>query len=367
MEVSAVASAAEALRLVGGTAPDVALIDLQLPDLDGAELAGMLHEDPRWAPVPLILLTSLSRSVAADRRGHFAATMTKPVRNTELRRAVMAVLSGLAPGLDELVRAPVERQGLRILLVEDNLVNQRVGQLLLTRAGHEVELVGNGREALAAVQNQHYDVVLMDVHMPVMDGLTATREIRALGSSLRQPQIVALTASVTTEDRRACLQAGMDGYLSKPIRAEELNGTLADIAARMTDAPPAPVAIPVAEPERPPEEETLDPERFGELDDLPDEIRRPMIGSWLAEVVAAEAALRAELGAGDLEAVRFRCHRLKGSSGTLGAVGVSLSCGRIEDAVRTGEPVTPDQLDGLGRRLREVADLMAARGYQPQP
>ncbi|WP_157970479.1 response regulator [Nakamurella deserti] len=433
MRVAAVASAAEALRLVDTAPPDVALVDMQLPDLDGAELAGMLHDDPRWADVPLILLTSLSRSLTADRRENFAATMTKPVRNAELRRAVMAVLSGLAPGLDELVRAPVERHGLRVLLVEDNLVNQRVGQLLLSRAGHEVELVGNGREALAAVQNQHYDVVLMDVHMPVMDGLTATREIRALGTGLRQPRIVALTASVTTEDRRACRKAGMDGYLSKPIRAEELNATLADIAAAIgapsdpdttpdrpgaTDGPDAgagagrtdgghatgagtagasvaPVVDgdggpPTVEPDGGPPavgpdgplpsvdrdglpsvapvvvgEPALDEERFAELAELPEEIRRPMIRSWLAEVVGFDAALRAELAAGDTEAVRFRCHRLKGSSGTLGAMAVSRGCAGIEDAVRRGEPVDAAQVDALRGSLRDVAAVLAGRGYHP--
>ena len=297
--------------------------------------------------------------------------MTKPVRNAELRRAVMAVLSGPAPGLDELVRAPVERPGLRVLLVEDNLVNQRVGQLLLTRAGHEVELVGNGREALAAVQNQRYDVVLMDVHMPVMDGLTATREIRALGGDLPQPRIVALTASVTTEDRRACLQAGMDGYLSKPVRADELTATLAEIAAERVLPPAMPIqgaaSAAAATDPVPCAAAVLDEERFGELDDLPDEIRGPMVASWLTEVAGAGMALRADLEAGDTAAIGFRCHRLKGSSGTLGAVGLAAGCAAIEDAVRDGSPVTSAQLDELTDRLRQVLDVMAARGHHPAP
>jgi signal transduction histidine kinase/DNA-binding response OmpR family regulator/HPt (histidine-containing phosphotransfer) domain-containing protein len=371
MKVTSAESAADALRLAGGTPVDVALIDLQLPDVDGAGLAGMLRDDPRWADVPLILLTSLSRSLPAELRSHFAATMTKPVRNAELRRAVMAVLSGAAPDRDQLTRAPVADAGLRVLLVEDNTVNQRVGQLLLTRAGHEVDIVGNGREALAAVSNQHYDVVLMDVHMPVMDGLTATREIRTLGAAVRQPTIVALTASVTVEDRRACLQAGMDGYLSKPVRADELNRTLAGVTriaagtgADGTTGAPAP-GTPAPEPESPPADRTLDRERFDELDDLPDDVRRPLIEAWLAEVAAFDGALRAELAAGDREAVRFRCHRLKGSSGTLGAVGVSAGCASIEDAVRNGNVITPGQVDVLGRRLREVTELFAARGYHP--
>jgi CheY-like chemotaxis protein len=130
---------------------------------------------------------------------------------------------------------PTRRIGdrkLRILLAEDNEVNQKVGKLMLGKIGHQVDIAENGLDALDAVRRTFYDVVLMDMHMPVMDGLESTRRIRADLPTDRQPHIIALTASVTQEDRNACAEAGMDGYLPKPVRAADLAAALAAIPVR---------------------------------------------------------------------------------------------------------------------------------------
>lgn len=186
--------------------------------------------------------------------------------------------------------------GLRVLLAEDNLVNQTVGQLMLTRAGHRVDIVGNGLEAVEAVQTSNYDVVLMDIHMPVMDGLQATKVIRAFGSSIHQPNIVALTASVTAEDRRASLESGMDAYLSKPIRAENLTSTFNSLTIR-EGADPL-VAEEFVPHQR--SEPILDPEQFGYLQDLEDSDRVNLLTRWLTHTSGHLAAVRAEVEKGTL-------------------------------------------------------------------
>ena len=127
------------------------------------------------------------------------------------------------------------------MLAEDNVVNQKVGLLMISKRGHTVDTVATGADAVAAVRRAQYDLVLMDVHMPELDGLEATRRIRDLGKRIRQPRIVALTASVSVEDRAACTAAGMDGYLSKPLRPVDLAAVLdmapADIGALATGGP----------------------------------------------------------------------------------------------------------------------------------
>jgi CheY-like chemotaxis protein len=133
---------------------------------------------------------------------------------------------------------------LRVLLAEDNLVNQKVAQLMLSRSGHYVDTVGNGREALDALHRRPYDVVLMDVQMPVLDGLAATRQLRTELPAQRQPYVVALTASALPEDREACAAAGADAFLSKPVRQADLDAALAVAPARRRRAVPAAVPLP---------------------------------------------------------------------------------------------------------------------------
>lgn len=145
--------------------------------------------------------------------------------------------------------APAPAPVLRILLADDNAVNQEVGRLLLRRLGYTtVDTVANGHEALAALRSRPYDVVLMDVHMPLVDGLAATREIRAHLPATRQPHIVAMTAGALPSDREACTAAGMDDFFTKPFRADDLRAVLAS-AARRRDLPHALTPAPTVRPE----------------------------------------------------------------------------------------------------------------------
>jgi signal transduction histidine kinase/DNA-binding response OmpR family regulator len=243
MVCTVAAAPAHALELVGSGAHfDVAVLDMHMPDMDGCELAVALHQLPAMANVPLLLLSSLKYRLPAHQRDLFAATLAKPAKASMLRqRLADALASGATVSKGDSsttgqpsVQAPASSpQSLRVLLAEDNLVNQKVAQLMLAKLGHRVDTVNNGREALDATRLVDYDVVLMDLHMPELDGIAATRLIRAELPLARQPAIAAMTASVLVEDRAACTAAGMDAYLTKPVRRHELEAVFAQLSPAM--------------------------------------------------------------------------------------------------------------------------------------
>jgi len=224
----------DALALVAaGARYDIAVIDMNMPGMNGQQLAAELKRQPGSLALPVVLLSSMGGLPASG--GEFAAVLTKPVKGLALHQALAAALAPATGEAGLVVAPPLHQQQnaaeppaprLRILLAEDNLVNQRVGRLLLDKLGHHVDVVANGAEAVRALHELAYDVVLMDVHMPQMDGLEATRRIRAELPQQRQPRIVAMTASALAEDREACHGAGMDGYLAKPVRSAELAAVL---------------------------------------------------------------------------------------------------------------------------------------------
>jgi PAS domain S-box-containing protein len=224
-----------ALRLVReGLHYDIAVLDMFMASMTGVELGAALRGLPNVNGAPHILLTSLgSRPIDVDES--FAAFVSKPVKRAALKDALVAAMTGgVATASSPL--APVimgaDEKPLRLLLAEDNPINQRVEQLILAKLGQRVDIVANGLEALEAVKSGHYDVVLMDLQMPVMGGLEATRRIRAL-PELDQPYIVAMTAGVQPSDREACMSAGMDSYLSKPVRKAEIQDLLAEISPKL--------------------------------------------------------------------------------------------------------------------------------------
>jgi CheY-like chemotaxis protein len=216
-------------RLRGADPPyELLVIDSHMPGRDGFDLAAQIRTEPGLAAGILLMLTSGGKRGDAQRcrelgiRGY----LTKPVSEVELLEAVAAVLStqqGPAAAADVITRYSIEeaRRRLRLLLAEDNPVNQEVAAAMLRKRGHQVDIVGNGRAAVEAVTGRRYDLVLMDIQMPELDGFGATQAIRALpeGKGLR---IVALTAHAAGDERGRCLAAGMDGYLSKPFKAHQL-------------------------------------------------------------------------------------------------------------------------------------------------
>ena len=239
MTAEASGSPREALGwVVGGRRFDLAILDMHMPELDGIALATALRASEAGAATPVVILSSLGMHDRAS--DAVAAFLVKPVKPSAMHDTLATVLAGQATsvpvraagtGIDHDLGA---RHPLRILLAEDNPVNQKLALRLLERMGYRADVAGDGLEAIAAIEGAVYDVVLMDVQMPELDGLEATRRIRRRWPGQAGPRIVAMTANAMEGDREMCLAAGMDGYISKPIRPETLKDELVASARRET-------------------------------------------------------------------------------------------------------------------------------------
>ena len=225
---------AEGLALLADRSKfDLVVIDADLKDMDAAGLVREINRDPDDFGVPLVILTSAGRRMNNTIGAETAAQLTKPIKVAALHAAFLDALGDRTAALYAAAsRIGVEQAPLplRILVADDNLVNQRVAVLVLARLGYRAEVVSNGLEALDALQRERFDVVFMDVHMPELDGLAATRAI-FLRFGSRRPRIIAMTAGAMEGDRDRCLEAGMDDYVSKPIQREDVQAALDKCAA----------------------------------------------------------------------------------------------------------------------------------------
>ncbi len=223
---------------------DLVLLDMQMPELDGIGTARVMKANPRLAGVPVVLLSSIGGLPGGDRVAReigFAAVVTKPIHRSTLLNAIRGALDGGAaepPPRPSAAVPPGQQLGFRVLLAEDNRVNQLVAQRLLEKLGCDTDVVDNGRAAVEAVARARYDVVLMDVQMPLMDGFEATALIRHAEAVGERVPVIAMTAHAMEGDRERCLAAGMDGYISKPVKLAALAEILGGLSTR-TQAPPA--------------------------------------------------------------------------------------------------------------------------------
>jgi PAS domain S-box-containing protein len=235
MEVTTLATGREALaRLHDGQLFDVAILDMHMPEMDGLDLAREMRRLRDTTSMPLVLLSSLGQGETSEDFKIFSARLTKPAKPAQLFEVLAALFKAEPTGARPISEHPfvvaaaaAATRTERLLLAEDNAVNQKVALLMLGRLGYRADIAANGYEALAAVQRQPYDIILMDVQMAEMDGLEAARQIRAheAGTSARA-WIIALTANAMQGDREVCLAAGMDDYISKPIKTDELGAAL---------------------------------------------------------------------------------------------------------------------------------------------
>jgi len=241
-EVIEAADGTQALEVLRTAADEgapcgLALLDHHMPGMTGIELAAAIHADPRLAKTKRVLLTSLGQSISdAERAGAgIDRVLAKPIRWRQLREIITSLASDSPVDREPeaLSVAAPEQKSLRILVAEDNLVNQRVASMQLKKLGYACEIVAHGLAAVAAAQRQAFDVILMDCQMPELDGFEATRRIRQWEASLRETDgttepiiIIAMTANAMMGDREACLAAGMDDYVSKPVRPAELGAAL---------------------------------------------------------------------------------------------------------------------------------------------
>jgi len=323
---------------IGRTFPLI-LLDAQMPDMDGFALAEIIKRNPDWRTATVMMLSSAGQRGDATRCRELgvAAYLTKPVRQGELLDGILIALgtrpeNKMSPALVTRHTLRESRNRLRILLVEDNAVNQLVALRLLEKYGHTVGVATNGRKALEELEKESYDLILMDVQMPEMNGWEATQAIREkeMSTGAHIP-IVAMTAHAMKGDKERCLAAGMDAYLTKPIRTQELLSVLDEIGSHKT-GPPFPLDIPS---KKTPTDaidleatlERLDGDRnlFQELTELFKDDCPRMVERMRRAIVLCDAK--------SLEAC---AHTLKGSSANLGAMAVSHAAGEIERLARTG-------------------------------
>jgi CheY-like chemotaxis protein/HPt (histidine-containing phosphotransfer) domain-containing protein len=225
---------------------------------------------------------------------------------------------------------------LRILLAEDNLVNQKVAARILERMGYRAELAANGLEVLEALKRQTYDVVLMDVHMPEMDGLEATRRICYQWAPAERPRIIAMTAGAMQGDREKCLEAGMDDYVSKPVRVEELQSALQRAAEKTTRRGVENIHNVDTIDHR---VEAIDQSVLDSLRELENEEDPNLVASlvvlFFRDTVERLRSLRRAIDSADAAGVEGNAHSLKSSSANLGALPMSLMCDELEEKGRT--------------------------------
>ena len=371
----AVSSGPEALTLLRQQSQfDLAILDLQMPEMDGLMLAERIRSHREAGLMPLVMLSSLGQAVDDERMQLFAAYLNKPIKASQLYNALVQVLVG-----DETRPIPLTvipkignsvfdatmgaRLPLRILLAEDNATNQKLALHLLKRLGYRADVAANGLEVLEAVQQRPYDVILMDVQMPEMDGLEATRRIRKLdtgysildtgieqqpsshqhpASSIQHPAIIAMTANAMEGDREACLEAGMDDYISKPIRTEELvmalerckpdtGNSIQDVDIRPT---PPESEHPVSNNHNP----ILDPAALATLQEMAGDADffKDLIDSFLSTSPQLLVDLYQALEQGDAVKLSRAAHTLKSGSADFGALALSGLCKELEMLAKAG-------------------------------
>jgi signal transduction histidine kinase/CheY-like chemotaxis protein len=359
----ATAFPAEALDWIRqGLSFDVAILDMQMPEMDGLTLAREIRSlKTPGSRLPLILLTSLGRREIKDGADEFAAHLAKPVKPSAVFDALIGIFTGqpvrvlprLATDASQLNAQLGEQWPLRILLAEDNPTNQKLATIILGRLGYKADLAANGLEAYQALERQPYDVVLMDMQMPEMDGLEATRRIRRDLPASRQPHIIAMTANAMQGDREACLDAGMNDYVSKPIRVEELVGALSTSRPLGSghEAQPREAELGMSRPLELGREAVLDPKDLenllstlgGEFANL-----KIIIDSFLQEAPGLLEELDRFVETGDAPGVRRLAHSLKSNGADFGASTFAERCKELEAMGKTGE------LDGAAELAAQI-------------
>ena len=318
---------------------DVIIFEMQMSPIDGLSLARMIRADRVTSEVPLVLVTRIGRrqsDVEAFQAAGIDAFVLKPVRRATLISAVTAAVRKAPWTLHSRPdTTPLINRRARILLVEDNIVNQKVAVGQLRDLSYEVDVVGNGLEAVAAFRKQQFDLILMDCQMPVMDGYEAATEIRRLEASRRRTPIIAMTAHALEGERDRCLLAGMDDYLAKPVSQEKLRATLerwlgggGSQSREVSDAPLASEKT-----------SSVDHERVRSLMQIGRTDRQFISGlmnAFRQDVPVRLDAMREALAARDREAFARASHALKSSSGNVGASRMHHLCAEAEARARAG-------------------------------
>jgi signal transduction histidine kinase/CheY-like chemotaxis protein len=358
MALAALRAAAEE-----GEPYDLAILDMQMPGMDGIQLARAVGEDPAISPTRLVLLTSIGLNINEPaRRAGVEVVLSKPVRQSHLHDALSTMMGSPARTSARSTRegarprAVPEDKASHVLLAEDYPVNQMVAIAMLERSGYRVEAVGNGREAVEAFSRVPYAAILMDVQMPEMDGYEATAEIRRREGAQGRIPIIAMTANAMQGDREKAIEAGMDDYLTKPVRREDLDAVLRRWIPHPEQEPPAHEN---GEPEVPAVdlsvlESRRGPQKAGE----PDKLARIVL-LFMEDVPPRLESMRQAAQRGEAQSVEETAHLLKGGSGYMGASRMAEICARLQEGASSGDLAqAPELLDALEEEFQRVCPAL---------
>ncbi|MBD2435706.1 PAS domain S-box protein [Nostoc sp. FACHB-110] len=352
-------SGATALAMIEqGMEFDVAILDMQMPYMDGLTLAREIRQQPHCQNLPLVLLTSVNQPEISKDFGNveITACLTKPIKQSQLHYVLTHTwLEQQNPtqisrsDTGEVAAKLAKKMPLRILLAEDTIVNQKVALLMLQKIGYKADVVVDGREVLQALQHQPYDVVLMDIHMPELDGLETSRIIRQQWSVDSRPYIIAITANAMRGDREACLAAGMNDYISKPVQMAELAQALSKCRPRqLSPALPTPKFYRHQPALKTPNlGSTIDEKVLQSLCQMVAGDRRALVElmlCYLAEAPKLVEEIRASVVNQDAQTLWQTAHKLKSSSASLGAINLAQLCKQLE-------------IHGKNNTLIECADI----------
>lgn len=336
---------------------DLAILDMHMPEMDGLTLAKEIRHSHNTHSLPLVMLSSVGQSVKGEDMSLFATFLSKPVKASQLYNSLIGLFAGEIEVQTQYTKKKTGKSlfdstmGVRlpldILLVEDNPTNQKIALHLLERLGYRADVAGNGLEALDALRQRFYDVILMDVQMPEMDGLEATRCIRREWQGEKCPRIIAMTANVMDEDRKDCMDTGMDDYVSKPIRVEQLIAALKKCTPKNQkieveeDNPCAPIDPP------PP---ILDSKALDKLKDIAgdESFFKELIASFLSTSPQLIADMHHALEQGDAAKVKRAAHTLKSGSADFGAMKLSEFCKELEMLGKSGE------IEGASQLIKQI-------------
>ncbi len=337
-------SGQKALELLQqGETFDLAILDMQMPKMDGLTLAKKIHKLPLNNHLPLVMLTSIGKSEIAGeaKKANFAACLNKPIKQSQLYNVLARILGGKVskisqprPELPAIDHKLASKHPLNILLAEDNLVNQKLALTILERMGYQGDVVVNGVEVIKALEQRSYDLIFMDVHMPEMDGLSATQIICREMEPNSRPYIVAMTANAMQGDRERCLAAGMDDYLSKPIKLEDLVKVIQQcksLEVKNSNKPPA-----LLPPSQVSQQLPSTAINFNQLKDtfraLDNEAQECsiLVKTYLEETSKQLENIYQAAQKENVKALENIAHLLKSSSATLGAIKLSQLCQDLE-------------------------------------
>ncbi len=372
MSVEPALNARAALELLSRSEPfDVVILDLQLPHVDGLSLAGEISKHPAARRLPLLLLSSsrLHAEQARPLESSISLCVMKPVRPAQLLEALCRAMSiqlqreKKAPSAPALDLNLARRLPLRLLLADDNPINQKVGLTILHKLGYRADLAGNGMEVLKALEQKTYDLLFLDVQMPEMDGLEAARQICRRWPADKRPRIIAMTGNALRGDREKCLAAGMDDYISKPVRVVELQAAI-ERWGNCTTRPVPPAAENTPQPA--PDSDLLDQSLIAELRAMP-----PANGIGMLEELidlfldgAPKRIGQISEAVQDAPKLAFHAHALKSMSLNLGARRLVQLAQALEDlgqaGTTDGAPALLQQLQATFGQTRE--QLLRLRG-----